>query len=1093
MAIKEFIRKAVGNIPGGQLITEGLFGGKDARLIPMPSLLPTTQRTQINEVTSGWFTPLQPMTPFSPGAQSAPRQFAYMPGSNILYQPKTGEADGQPGVSYDVLRLFADSWDILRLVIETAKDRIMRVPWNIHVRREEGETTKDFELRNKEDKTLRDIRAFYRKPDGRHNFKKWMRMWLEDMFVIDAVAIYAARDKKKRIAAFRPYDGATFNRLLTDEGLSPQAPDPAYQQVLYGIVSGNFSTDDLLYSMRNERTCRRYGYSKVEQVIISINLGLRRLEWMLQEYTSGNVPEALVFMPVGGDTGITVDDVKRAQEDFNTMMQGNLANRRQMRFLPSFNTSGGAPPIVFPKEPLLKDPLDEWLAKIVLFDFGMSGQYFEKQMNRATAGQAQETAEEEGLLPDLEESKMILDTMLEMQGFGDEYEWGYERARETDPLKQAQADSMRVKSFLNTPNEIRKANGDDPDPNPLADKLITITPSGAVELGQVVQAAGAFGGGPTGEGGKPPAKEGKPEEKAPAKPKAAEKIAKKATRRHILQAGTLTPESEEARKKIVATLSESFGRMKTIAAKKAKSLVKATQADDVVEAIMAALKEEFDALPEALRGQLEASALSGVTSASLDINADESLIASSNEAAVAFAENRASELIGMHYVDGVLEPQTNPKWAITESTREDLRTIITRAFESDEAPIENIQTQIEEAASFSEYRAEMVARTEISRAQVHGVMECWEQSGLVKTYVWLQSEDEDVCEICEAMADGGPYEFGSGPVPIDDSHPNCLIGSTIVSTDFPAVAFTRRWFEGEVVTITCFDGTYLTLTPNHPVLTLDGWIAAGEISENSYLFKGRGQDKVVSHPFVLKPDNKLMPSVIEKVFSSLLESGGMSSVRMPSSAEDFHGDGMADREIDIVRTDSLLSYMIDSGIEKKSRKNNFPAAHSGRFILDGKSAQAQCLKIGLTSSASSMSSESSDQAIFSTEALVAEAHNLMHGSNRKTSLLKPSGQSTSLDSDASSDNRETFSIDISLMQVSKIERSIFSGHVYNLQTVNGYYFANGIIAHNCRCIIAADVIEGEDELAAAARTGGVRALAAIMRKRAKTDACGHHK
>ena len=777
MAIRDIIKKAVGSVPGGKLITEGVFGGKDARLLPMPSLRPTTQNIRIDDVTSGWFTPLQPMPPFAPPG-TTPRQFAYLPGANILWQPKTGEAEGVPGITYDVLRMFADSWDILRLVIETAKDRIMRVPWTVHVRREEGESTKDFEHRNKEDKLLKDIRYFYRKPDGRHVFKKWMRMWLEDMFVIDAIAIFAARDKQGIIKEFRPYDGATFNRLLTDEGLSPAPPDPAYQQVLYGIVSDNFSTNDLFYSMRNERTCRRYGYSKVEQCIISINLGLRRLEYMLQEYTSGNIPEALVFMPVGGDSGLTVDDVKRAQEDFNTVLAGDLANRRQMRFLPSYNSTTGHPPIVFPKEPLLKDPLDEWLFKIVLFDFGMSTQYFERQMNRATAGQAQETAEEEGLLPDLEECKMVMDGLLEMQGLGDEYEWTHERASEMDPVKQAQADTERVKEGLNTRNEVRKHNGDDPFPNPMADQLTITTATGAVLLGEQTAKPGPEGAGPE-EGTEQPSE---PKQKGgvqPAKPKgkkpaAAEKVIKKAERRHVLQAGTLTHESETARARMVTTLAASFERMRLAAVKKAKQLLKSESPDTLADEIMAALNEEFMALPDAIKAEITAAAQSGVTSAALDIDADDDLIATSNEAAEAFAEDRAAELVGMSFdADGNLIPNANAKWAITESTRTDLRDIFTRAFAEEEAPFEDIWQAIEEAASFSDYRAEMVARTEIGRAQVHGVMQMWADGGQVNTYVWLQSEDEGVCDVCQALADGGPYEFGSGPVPIDDTHPNC--------------------------------------------------------------------------------------------------------------------------------------------------------------------------------------------------------------------------------------------------------------------------------------------------------------------------------
>jgi hypothetical protein len=40
---------------------------------------------------------------------------------------------------------------------------------------------------------------------------------------------------------------------------------------------------------------------------------------------------------------------------------------------------------------------------------------------------------------------------------------------------------------------------------------------------------------------------------------------------------------------------------------------------------------------------------------------------------------------------------------------------------------------------------------------------------------------------------------------------------------------------------------------------------------------------------------------------------------------------------------------------------------------------------------------------------------------------------------------------VALDQVVRIRRRPWSGHVYNLETVAGWYVANGLIVHNCRC------------------------------------------
>jgi hypothetical protein len=45
----------------------------------------------------------------------------------------------------------------------------------------------------------------------------------------------------------------------------------------------------------------------------------------------------------------------------------------------------------------------------------------------------------------------------------------------------------------------------------------------------------------------------------------------------------------------------------------------------------------------------------------------------------------------------------------------------------------------------------------------------------------------------------------------------------------------------------------------------------------------------------------------------------------------------------------------------------------------------------------------------------------------------------------------SFAREITLDEVVHIEHAAFSGHVYNLQTEPGWYIANEIITHNCRC------------------------------------------
>ena len=55
--------------------------------------------------------------------------------------------------------------------------------------------------------------------------------------------------------------------------------------------------------------------------------------------------------------------------------------------------------VQFTKDALLKDDFDEWLARIICYAFSVPPTPFIKQTNRATADNASDTAQAEGLAP----------------------------------------------------------------------------------------------------------------------------------------------------------------------------------------------------------------------------------------------------------------------------------------------------------------------------------------------------------------------------------------------------------------------------------------------------------------------------------------------------------------------------------------------------------------------------------------------------------------------------------------------------------------------------------------------------------------------
>jgi hypothetical protein len=407
----------------------------------------------------GWFTPSQPLPPFAQD-QAKGRAFDYQTGYNLQQQPKIYE-----GVSFSQLRGLADGLDLLRLVIETRKDLMCKMQWQIKPRDPEAET----------DDRCKQIQEFLQFPDREHTWDEWLRMVLEDLFVIDAPSIYPRMTYGGGIYALEPIDGATIKRVIDGTGRTPEPPEVAYQQILKGVPAVDYSRDELIYKPRNLRTNKIYGYSPVEQIIMTVNIALRRQVSQLQFYTEGSTPDMIMTVPEEWNP----DQVRQFNEWWQSMLAGNTAARRQTMFVPggvgSINT----------KEGMLKDEYDEWLSRVICFAFSLSPQYFVRDMNRATAETSKETAMQEGLLPIMQWVKNLVDYIIwKYFGYTDLH-MSWVDDKDPDLLQQAQINQIYLSAGVKTENEVREEIG-----------LEAFTPEQMEEMAQrKLQAAQAAMGG----------------------------------------------------------------------------------------------------------------------------------------------------------------------------------------------------------------------------------------------------------------------------------------------------------------------------------------------------------------------------------------------------------------------------------------------------------------------------------------------------------------------------------------------------------------------------------------------------------------------
>lgn len=418
------------------------------------------------DIGTNFFSPSQPIQPFAPLTGNYVREWDYPVGVNLDYQPRRFAL-------FEQLRLMAQSWGLLRSVIETRKDQLLAVPWSIQAR--EGERASE--------QRIAAVRERFRKPDRKRRFSQWARLLLEDLFVIDAASIYVWRKENgEDVHAFEVVDGATILPLVDDAGRTPDWPSAAYQQVIKGLPAIDLTERELLYvPMRPRPELPIYGYSPVEQLYLEVTEGIRRTLYQLNFWTEGTLPEMIITVPENW----APQQIAMFQASFDALLTGNAVLKSKVRFVP-----GGMKPfdIKNGNGEALKSDYDEWLARLVCYAFSVSPQPFVKQMNRDTAEVSEQAAKEEGTYALQAWFKgEIMDPLIQDVLGHEDLEFIWQAKGAVDPLEQAQVAEIYVRNGMRTVNEVRRDLGLEGIVG--ADDLLVYTGSGAVPFGGVAPAS----------------------------------------------------------------------------------------------------------------------------------------------------------------------------------------------------------------------------------------------------------------------------------------------------------------------------------------------------------------------------------------------------------------------------------------------------------------------------------------------------------------------------------------------------------------------------------------------------------------------------
>jgi len=311
-------------------------------------------------------TPFGPGLPLIPAPLDDPRTDTGRAEPRIYQYPVTWNL---PGTSHrlhpwKLLRDAADGISLFRRCIEIRKDHMTGLDWDVVIAQSAVESAQKDDAgtsgRAEVERKLRDdlgpqidrAVGFLEMPDraNGYQFAQWLSMLLEEVFVLDAAAIYPRYTYGGDLWSLEVLDGSTIKPLLDERGGRPLAPFPAYQQVLHGfprgeftadvsldqneheVIEGGYSADQLIYLRRVVRVWTPYGYSAVEQALDDGDLYLKRHVWMKSEYSQGTsvaglyeTPETLQWTP---------EQLLEYERAWNDALSGQTFERHLARFLP---------------------------------------------------------------------------------------------------------------------------------------------------------------------------------------------------------------------------------------------------------------------------------------------------------------------------------------------------------------------------------------------------------------------------------------------------------------------------------------------------------------------------------------------------------------------------------------------------------------------------------------------------------------------------------------------------------------------------------------------------------------------------------------
>ena len=374
-------------------------------------------------------------------------------------------------------------------------------------------------------------------------------------------------------------------------------------------------------------------------------------------------------------------------------------------------------------------------------------------------------------------------------------------------------------------------------------------------------------------------------------------------------------------------------------------------------------------------------------------------------------------------------------------------------------------------------RAVNIARSETIRASNKAALMTYREAG-IKKKIWITWIDDRTCPYCEyldnrvisiernyydlgdtasVVVDGVKREMEIDYTEIDAPplHAMCVLPGTRCESPSDIISGLRTLYRGQAIQLTFSDGSELSVTPNHMLLTPNGFASAQLLREGDDVFYCAD----FKRPAFSGPNNNNGPSSIEDIVGSLTKTSGMRITSVPVSPEYLHGDArFADGNIDVIHSNGLLR---DTGNVQQAQRVGeefFTSTDSDFVDFSGFGGLDFVFKSLAFASDCGMSGERQSHPFFFRRAAHSGKHGVTPISGLDSYLKKmpPNDRSGNIEPLG----KRFFGLPefIKTKKVVRIKVDFFHGYVYDLHTTSTLYISEGIISSNCRCTVAA-VIE----------------------------------